>query len=96
MNHQKEAAASGFWPLFRYDPRLGREGRLPFQLDSRKPKIPFKDFALKEARFVMLARSNPESAQVLMEQAQQDVDEQWHLYEQMAGIKREIEQEAGT
>ena len=36
MQHQKEAADSGYWPLYRYDPRLDK----PFQLDSRPPKIP--------------------------------------------------------
>ena len=42
MSHQKEAAASGYWPLYRYDPRLGGAGRHPFHLDSHKPTPPIQ------------------------------------------------------
>ena len=90
MTHQKDAVNSGFWPLYRYDPRLARAGEHPFHLDSRKPRIPFKEFAMQEARFAMLARSNPQHAEYLFDLAQQDIDDQWHYYEQMAGVEREI------
>ena len=88
MGHQKEAASSGFWPLYRNDPRLAHEGSHPFQLDSRKPRTSFREYASKEARFAMLARSNPDQAEELFRLAQEDIDEQWHLYQQMAGIER--------
>ncbi|MGP0068235.1 MAG: pyruvate:ferredoxin (flavodoxin) oxidoreductase [Isosphaeraceae bacterium] len=88
MSHQKEATASGYWPLYHYDPRLASAGRHPFHLDSHKPNLPFKDFAMKEARFAMLTRSNPERAEHLLSLAQRDIDERWHFYEQMAGIER--------
>ncbi len=90
MSHQKEAAASGYWPLYRHDPRLAGAGAHPFHLDSRKPTLPFKDFAMKEARFAMLTRSNPAQAERLMALAQRDIDERWHFYEQMAGIERSV------
>ena len=90
MTHQKDAVNSGFWPLFRYDPRLARAGQHPFHLDSRRPTMKFQEFAMKEARFGMLARAQPERAQRLFALAQQDIDDQWHYYEQMAGVEREI------
>ncbi len=90
MTHQKDAVQSGFWPLYRYDPRLARTGGRPFQLDSRKPKLTFEQFAMKEGRFAILARSNPEQAKRLFQLAQGDIDDQWNYYEQMAGIEREI------
>ena len=90
MTHQKDAVSSGFWPLFRYDPRLAHAGQLPFHLDSRRPTMKFQEFAMKEARFGMLARAQPERAQKLFALAQQDIDDQWHYYEQMAGVEREI------
>jgi pyruvate-ferredoxin/flavodoxin oxidoreductase len=93
MTHQKDVVGSGLWPLYRYDPRLAHDGGQPFQLDSRKPKIPFKDLAMKEARFAMLARSNPDHAKHLFELAQKDIDDQWHYYEQMAGVERDIADE---
>jgi hypothetical protein len=36
----------------------------------------------------MLARSNPETAERLMEAAQQDIEERRQLYEQLAGLER--------
>ncbi|HKB93525.1 MAG TPA: pyruvate:ferredoxin (flavodoxin) oxidoreductase, partial [Gaiellaceae bacterium] len=82
MAHQKEAADSGYWPLYRFDPRLGK----PFQLDSRPPKIPVSEFTASENRFALLARTNPEEADALAAQEQHDVDERWRLYEQLAEL----------
>ena len=90
MTHQKDAVQSGFWPLFRYDPRLARAGESPFRLDSRKPTQKFEEFAMKEGRFAILARSDPDHARELFQLAQKDIDDQWNYYEQMAGIEREI------
>ncbi|KAA3607888.1 MAG: pyruvate:ferredoxin (flavodoxin) oxidoreductase [Planctomycetota bacterium] len=89
MTHQKLASKTGFWPLFRYDPRRAHDGGHPFHLDSRKPKLPFQEFASKEGRFAMLARANPQQAQHLLALAQKDIDDRWHYYEQLAGIERE-------
>ncbi len=88
MGHQKMAADSGYWPLYRYDPRLEAEGERGLRLDSRKPTIPFKEFAASEARFSMLERLNPEVAVELFSAAQRDIDDRWHLYEQMVDVER--------
>jgi pyruvate-ferredoxin/flavodoxin oxidoreductase len=88
MSHQKEAVDTGYWPLYRYDPRKAVDGEHPMLLDSKKPSLPLTDFTSKEARFAMLARSKPKVAEHLMELAQRDVDERWRFYEQMAGVER--------
>jgi pyruvate-ferredoxin/flavodoxin oxidoreductase len=90
MTHQKDAVQTGFWPVYRYDPREARADGHPFHLDSHAPRKPFRDFAMQEARFAMLARSDPEEAERLFQLAQRDIDDQWHYYEQMAGVVREI------
>jgi pyruvate-ferredoxin/flavodoxin oxidoreductase len=90
MGHQREAVTSGFWPLYRYDPRRSAAGSHPFQLDSKKPRLAFQEFAAKEARFAMLAQANPEHAAELMRLAQEDIDEQWRYYEQLAGLERNV------
>jgi len=88
MAHQKMAADSGYWPLYRYQPAADIADGHGFQLDSGKPKIPFRTFATSEARFAMLARSHPELADGLLAQAQHDIDNRWQLYEQMVGLHR--------
>ena len=88
MSHQAEAVKSGFWPLWRYDPRVDTPGEHPMQLDSKAATLPLKDFQAKEARFAMLARSNPDGYAELQGLAQADADERWRLYEQLAGVER--------
>ncbi len=90
FTHQKDAVQSGFWPVYRYDPREAHSDGHPFHLDSHAPRKTFREFAMEEARFAMLARSSPAEAERLFELAQKDIDDQWHYYEQMAGVVREI------
>jgi len=88
MGHQKMAAESGYWPLYRFDPNREAVGDHALHLDSRKPSIPFREFAMTEARFSMLARVNPDVADDLLNAAQRDIDDRWHLYEQMVEVER--------
>ena len=91
MAQQKAAVLSGYWPLMRYNPELRREGKNPFQLDSRAPSIPFKQYAYQEARYTMLARSNPETARELLKLAQEDVHRQWGVYANRAAMPGDAE-----
>jgi pyruvate-ferredoxin/flavodoxin oxidoreductase len=91
LDHQKAATDSGFWPLYRYDPGREAEGEPGLRLDSRKPSIPFKEFAKSETRFAMLGRADPEGAEALLQKAQQDIDDRWFLYEQMVEVHRTAE-----
>ena len=84
LDQQKNAVQTGYWPLFRYDPRLAAQGKNPFQLDSRAPSMKLKDYIYNETRYTMLVKSAPEEAHRLLELAQQDVLSRWKLYEYMA------------
>jgi len=86
LEQQKAAVLSGYWPLLRYNPALRLEGKNPFQLDSRPPSIPLKTYAYQEARYTMLARSNPEAARDLLRMAQDDVERQWLVYAHRAAM----------
>jgi pyruvate-ferredoxin/flavodoxin oxidoreductase len=89
MTHHHAAVDSGFWPLYRYRPSEEEHGH-PFSLDSRKPKIPVRDFAMQEARWAMLARHDPGRAEELFALAQADADERWRWYESMAEVERTV------
>jgi len=86
LEQQKLAVQSGYWPLMRYNPELREEGKNPFQLDSRAPSIRLKEYAYREARYTMLARSNPELAAALLKEAQDDVERQWRVYSSRASM----------
>ena len=92
MSHQKTAVASGYWPLFRFRPSEDADAH-PFKLDSKKPTVPLREFALAETRFSMLARSDKERSEHLLTLAQADADERWRLYSQLAGVERTVPHE---
>ncbi len=83
MSNQKAAVESGYWPLFRFNPALAKEGQNPFKLDSKTPKISLKDYAYMETRYKMLTKSHPDDAERLIKLAQGDVDEKWAIYENL-------------
>jgi len=93
MTHQKDAVQTGYWPLFRYQPTT-EEGQTPLRLDSKEPKKPVREFALKEARFAMLQRTAPQESDRLLNLMQADIDERWKWYSQLAEIKRRVPDEA--
>jgi pyruvate-ferredoxin/flavodoxin oxidoreductase len=87
MSHQKDAVKSGYWPLYRYHPGEG-EHLQPFGLDCKPPTLPVAAFMESETRFMALRRSHPGAAAALAKLAQQDVDDRWQYYEQLARIER--------
>ena len=87
LAHQKLAVDSGFWPLYRFDPRRIEKGENPLQLDSKAPSVNFADYAYSETRYKMLTKSKPEHAKALLEDAQEDAHARFRLYEQMAQMK---------
>jgi pyruvate-ferredoxin/flavodoxin oxidoreductase len=89
MEQQKAAVLSAYWPLLRYDPRLREQGRNPFQLDSKPPSIPLKQYAYQEPRYSMLVQSDPEAARELLQQAEEDVLRRWRVYENRAAMPAE-------
>ncbi len=88
IDHQRMATEAGHWPLYRYDPAREARGEPGLLLDSRKPSLPFEDFARTETRFGLVGLLDPERAQQLGSKAQQDIDDRWNLYEQMVHVHR--------
>ena len=85
MRQQDLAVATGYWPLFRYDPAMRTVGENPFRLDSPRPTLRFQDYAYNEIRYSSLARSRPAEAEQLLAAAQAGILEKYRLYEEMAG-----------
>jgi pyruvate-ferredoxin/flavodoxin oxidoreductase len=94
MTQQKLAVQSGHWPLYRYRPSDDADAA-PFQLDSAEPSVEFAAFARSEARFAMLARSNPERASELVALSQADVNARWAHYRQLVEVHRTAPGHAG-
>ena len=75
---------SGYWFLYRYDPRLKEAGKSPLVLDSKEPTEDFQEFLMGEVRYSRLTRTFPENAKSLFAIAEMDVKARYALYKTMA------------
>ncbi|MFM8320481.1 MAG: pyruvate:ferredoxin (flavodoxin) oxidoreductase, partial [Chloroflexota bacterium] len=89
LSQQKLAVESGIWPLYRYNPALIQEGKNPLSIDSKEPTVPVSKYAYNETRDRMLLQTDEVRAEMLMKQAQKDVQGRWDLYRQMAAMHYE-------
>jgi pyruvate-ferredoxin/flavodoxin oxidoreductase len=92
-NHRQQnlAVDSGHWPLFRFDPRRDHS---PLKLDSKPPSVPYRQFVESETRFGMLWYAEPGRAEALLKEAEAEVRERYHRYEQLAGLDWAADDEA--
>ena len=84
VKQEKKAVDTGYWHLYRFDPRLTDEGKNPFVLDSKEPKEPFRDFLESEVRYTSLKRSFPEVAEELFQEAEKSAKARYESYKRMA------------
>ena len=87
QNEEKLAVESGYWPLYRYDPRLTEEGKNPFQLDSKEPNGTLREFIMGEIRYNSLTRTFPKEAEKLHKKLEEDVNNRYKKYNSMAESK---------
>jgi pyruvate-ferredoxin/flavodoxin oxidoreductase len=83
VEQQKLAVDSGYWPLFRHDPRLAGSGET-LKLDSGPPKAGLDKFTANETRFSMLKLVAPVRAAELAARAQEQVRTRYALYQRLA------------
>jgi pyruvate-ferredoxin/flavodoxin oxidoreductase len=84
MDQQKLAVDAAYWPMYRYNPELEAQGKNPFKLDSKAPKIPLEDYIYNETRYKMVQKMDPEGAKQFLKDAQEDVNYTWAQYENLA------------
>jgi len=80
----KKAVDAGYWPLYRYDPRLKLEGKNPFQLDSKDPTGSYRAFIESETRYTSLQKSDKDLADKLFDQAEKEAKEKLAYYKVVA------------
>lgn len=82
-DQMRQLTATGFWPLYRFDPRRADEGKLPLALDSRPPSEALEETLLHEQRFRRLNSQQPEVAEQLWKDAAADLQKRydfWHKW----------------
>ncbi|HET6948367.1 MAG TPA: pyruvate:ferredoxin (flavodoxin) oxidoreductase [bacterium] len=84
VEHAKLAVETGYWPLFRYDPRRAERDLPALVMDSPPPKADLAEFMSKETRFQMVERTDPDRAREMLDSARREVRARYALYEQLA------------
>jgi homodimeric pyruvate:ferredoxin (flavodoxin) oxidoreductase len=86
----KEAVECGYWPLYRFNPALKKEGLNPFMLDGKKLTGDVLKFLIKQNRYAQLARAAPELAEELQAKLQS------HLKERHEFMRAQAAEEPAT
>jgi pyruvate-ferredoxin/flavodoxin oxidoreductase len=84
LEEQQLAVKSGYWPLYRYNPLLKREGKNPFVYESKDPDGSLQAFLSGEVRFSALERSHPETSAELRRELEREIWERHSIYRSMA------------
>ena len=79
MTQEKNAVKSGYWPLYRFDPRKISLGEDPLHYDGPKKSLDFEDYIGVEKRYSSLKISKPDLADELIEQAKIDNDQRINI-----------------
>ncbi len=83
---QKLAVQSGYWPLYRFDPRRLAVGENPLQLDSGEPKTRLADYTGNETRYRMVEQYDPDRYRQLLALAERETAYRFKLYQELARL----------
>ena len=80
IDQQRLAVETGYWPLYRYDPRREAAGESAFKLDSAAPKGDLGAYMHNETRFRMTEQQDTARYQVLVQEAKAEIQKRYQLY----------------
>lgn len=89
LEQQKRAVDTGYWPLYRFDPRRLAAGEAALKLDSPAPKMDLADFLFAEGRFREL-RKDTAQTEALLSHARTYLGERYALLQRQAALVPEI------
>ncbi|WP_107758713.1 pyruvate:ferredoxin (flavodoxin) oxidoreductase [Dickeya sp. Secpp 1600] len=92
-DQMRQLTATGFWPLYRFDPRRTAEGKPALVTDSRPPSASLSETLLNEQRFRRLNSQQPEAAALLYEEAEADLRRRYDFLSLLAGKAEKNAQE---
>ncbi|HIX69791.1 MAG TPA: pyruvate:ferredoxin (flavodoxin) oxidoreductase [Candidatus Enterococcus stercoravium] len=91
IDNAKAAVESGYWQLYRYDPRLKEKGKDPMRIDYKKQDYSkMTAFMENQVRFSALRNIKESSEEVddMLDQTVKDMEERSQVYSQLATLKK--------
>ena len=84
QTEQKRAVEAGYFPLYRYNPA----NEQPFTWDAKDPQGSYQDFIRSEGRYKSLMKTNPEAAEALYTQAEEDAAKRMAVYKSVGELMK--------
>lgn len=84
QTEQKLAVDAGYFPLYRYNPA----NEQPFSWDAKEPKGSYQDFIRSEGRYKTLMKTNPEEAEALYKQAEEDAAKRMNVFKAVGELMK--------
>ncbi|MDR0921162.1 MAG: pyruvate:ferredoxin (flavodoxin) oxidoreductase [Lactobacillales bacterium] len=91
IRESKEAVESGYWQLYRYDPRLAAKGKDPMRIDFKKADFDkMETFLEQQTRFSALrnVKKDEEEVQEMLHHTVEDMEERSENYNRLASLKK--------
>jgi pyruvate-ferredoxin/flavodoxin oxidoreductase len=89
----KLATECGYFPTFRFDPRLEVLGKNPFKIDSKTPKWErYREFLMNEARYAQLFDINPENAEDLLNRNLKEAQRRYNMYKRYEAMDYSLDE----
>jgi len=86
MEQSKLAVESGYWPLYRFNPDLAKEGKNPFILESKAPDGTLQEYLAGENRFAALVSIDPEASKKLRADLEKSYNDRYAQYKALADL----------
>ena len=83
---QRLAVETGYWPLYRFDPRRIERGESPLQMDSAAPKGDLGSYVRNETRYRMVEQADPARFRRLLAAAQREVRNRYEAHANLARL----------
>ncbi len=87
LEHQRLAAESGYWPLYRFDPRREAAHEPALVVDSPSIKADVADLMKLESRFQSVAQHDQPHYEELVDRARHQITKRLALYKELAGAR---------
>ncbi|ERJ13350.1 pyruvate:ferredoxin (flavodoxin) oxidoreductase [Haloplasma contractile] len=88
----KLAVECGYWPIFRFNPKLADVGKNPLQIDCKEPNWDkYHDFLMSEARYAQLSKINGDDAKLLLEANKEEAKRRWMMYKRYSSMDYSFE-----
>ena len=92
QEEMKRAVEAGYWHLYRFNPLLEKEGKNPFELDSKEPDwSKFQEFLGGEVRYTSLKKAFPKEAVELFAAAEENAKWRYNSYKRLAAMDFSIQ-----